>query len=365
MTAPLVLGFLGRQKHWKVEKPFASLLTRVGGFPSIWSEWDVEFSFPPMCRRCGQPLTLLLQLNTSYVEDIQRVLMVFICLANSENPCHTRTQGWRVFRVARWKKFELTAQEETRFAGSTTKGLAALTASSTFEEAMVKAMAALSLSSENERSEISDGQVSLPLEVMEDAAKWLFTGGTTLPVHEVEVEKGDRHLEEGLLDDLTLRTRELVVKFKKESAENDALKEVQKIDKEGRVDTDYENSGDPFAIKLEKRLRMAPEQIIRYSWASKPLWLATPEADSPEADVILGAGSSIPKCGACGARRFFEFQILSTLTTLLEAAHADKPALVPNMLWGICSIYTCANDCWVDENNSFNFIEEVAIVQSV
>ena len=86
---------------------------------------------------------------------------------------------------------------------------------------------------------------------------------------------------------------------------------------------EYEES-DPFQ-KFVMRLGRAPEQLCRYG--GKPLW---PTRERPR---------NVPACGACGAARVFELQLLPTLLSFLE------PSAARMVDFGSVFVYTCSAQC--------------------
>ena len=81
-------------------------------------------------------------------------------------------------------------------------------------------------------------------------------------------------------------------------------------------------------LKFQKRIALAPDQVLRYYHIDNdtsnegPLWVAE------EQDQI------IPNCD-CGAPRKFEFQIMPQLLNYIG----------DNIDWGTILVYTCTSDC--------------------
>lgn len=109
--------------------------------------------------------------------------------------------------------------------------------------------------------------------------------------------------------------------------------------------------GDATFHKFNKRLRRAPEQVVRYYRSATPLsssydtalWISTAH-QLKDADI--------PKCSACSGPRSLEFQIMPTLLNFLDVDDTQKDALD----WGQLSIYTCDAAC---EAANKDFVEEV------
>ncbi|CBZ51333.1 hypothetical protein NCLIV_043980 [Neospora caninum Liverpool] len=68
---------------------------------------------------------------------------------------------------------------------------------------------------------------------------------------------------------------------------------------------EYEASEDKVLEAFQRRLSRNPQQIIRYSFGGKPLWIR-----KTSDDIAMGEPS---RCEQCGARRVFEMQLMPTL----------------------------------------------------
>ncbi|KAJ1771101.1 hypothetical protein IW140_003989 [Coemansia sp. RSA 1813] len=81
------------------------------------------------------------------------------------------------------------------------------------------------------------------------------------------------------------------------------------------------------------------DQVLRYArapdsnQAGEPLYVS--DADKPE------LGVDVPKCGSCGAKREFEFQIMPQMLNYLSIDSTDPSSID----WGTLLVYTCSNNC--------------------
>jgi hypothetical protein len=87
---------------------------------------------------------------------------------------------------------------------------------------------------------------------------------------------------------------------------------------------------DKYFQKFQKRIARAPDQILRYSFGGKELWM-TPEVPS-----------QIPNCEGCGAKRVFEMQLLSTLLFVIKDTN-KKVKL--NLDFGTVVCFSCSQSC--------------------
>nr|PIL97070.1 programmed cell death protein 2, c-terminal domain-containing protein [Toxoplasma gondii COUG] len=104
---------------------------------------------------------------------------------------------------------------------------------------------------------------------------------------------------------------------------------------------EYEAAEDKVLQAFQRRLSRNPQQIIRYSFGGKPLWIRT--------DGIAAGSQEPSRCERCGARRVFEMQLMPTLihTVKQKCPGIDstllKKGVSPN--WGTVVIFTCSEDC--------------------
>ncbi|KAJ1966469.1 hypothetical protein GGI12_000044 [Dipsacomyces acuminosporus] len=92
-------------------------------------------------------------------------------------------------------------------------------------------------------------------------------------------------------------------------------------------------------LLFQRRIQQNADQVIRYARApesaqpSEPLFVS--DNNKPE------AGKDVPKCGACGASREFEFQIMPQMLNFLDVDSVDPTSID----WGTLLIYSCPNSC--------------------
>lgn len=103
-------------------------------------------------------------------------------------------------------------------------------------------------------------------------------------------------------------------------------------------------------MKFQRRLERSPDQVLRYSWGGKPLWISEP----PE-EVSNPAWP--PPCRRCGAKRVFEAQLMPTLLFQLRRWCPERVG-DGEIEWGSVLLYTCSADCAGEE-----LCEEVILVQ--
>lgn len=95
---------------------------------------------------------------------------------------------------------------------------------------------------------------------------------------------------------------------------------------------DIEAAQDEAFHDFQRRTSVEPEQVVRYCRqpGSAPLWISS--ECQPE---------SVPPCGACGAPRAFEFQVMPQLLNHLDIDSLEQSSID----WGTIAVYTCRASC--------------------
>lgn len=82
--------------------------------------------------------------------------------------------------------------------------------------------------------------------------------------------------------------------------------------------------------RFKEKIESYPDQVLRYSKGSEPLWVS--DSNQP---------TSIPECQLCGGPRRFEFQIMPQMLNDLRLDSASDTGID----WGTLAIYTCSDNC--------------------
>ncbi|XP_077297843.1 programmed cell death 2 like trus [Arctopsyche grandis] len=148
----------------------------------------------------------------------------------------------------------------------------------------------------------------------------------------------DRHIDELLLkyqQDMNIEMQEDKTKVKKNNV---------------FVNEEYEKEtplhGDTLFHSFLTRIKMNPEQIVRYSLGQQPLLIS----ELPNNIKAL-------KCQNCLGNVQFELQILPTVIPHLRIAGSNQTHLE----FGNVIVYTCKNSCW---KNDEQYVSEIVIVQA-
>ncbi|KAJ2992989.1 programmed cell death protein [Globomyces sp. JEL0801] len=124
--------------------------------------------------------------------------------------------------------------------------------------------------------------------------------------------------------------------------------EDQQYLEEDETETDV----DPEFLKFQKRITLAPDQILRYGRVNT-------ENDKNEPPLVVSSLTipTIDPCSHCQSPRTFEFQITPQLLTYLKLDHTSEYSLD----WGTLLVYTCSMHC--DAANG-QYAQEVIINQA-
>ncbi|EDV24007.1 uncharacterized protein TRIADDRAFT_27184 [Trichoplax adhaerens] len=97
-----------------------------------------------------------------------------------------------------------------------------------------------------------------------------------------------------------------------------------------------DHNHDEEFLEFKEKIRLQPDQILRYKRNGIPLWISSKDIPS---------SSDIPGC-SCGAKRIFEFQIMPQLLHYLKIENSQT-----SIDWGILLVYTCSKNCLHNNND--------------
>ncbi|KAF4095309.1 programmed cell death protein 2-like [Onychostoma macrolepis] len=137
-----------------------------------------------------------------------------------------------------------------------------------------------------------------------------------------------------------------------EEREGVTVREIQSCES-GEAQEEYEKAtakhGDEVFTSFMKKISLCPEQVLRYSWAGSPLFIAEPPSS---------VSQTVPCCAHCSSPRVFELQLMPALVSLLSSADTNSDI---SLEFGTVLVYTCRNSCW--KSGSTFPVEEFLVVQ--
>ena len=101
-----------------------------------------------------------------------------------------------------------------------------------------------------------------------------------------------------------------------------------------------------FFSRFMKKISICPEQILRYCWNGKPLFISEPPSNMTQ---------MVPLCSSCGGPRTFEFQLMPALVSLLQPKDSRTTTdCAPSEVleFGTVLVYTCRNSCWTSGSSN-------------
>ncbi|KAN0047900.1 hypothetical protein ACTA71_002288 [Dictyostelium dimigraforme] len=130
-------------------------------------------------------------------------------------------------------------------------------------------------------------------------------------------------------------------------------------------DETYEYVKDRVFSKFIKKISLAPDQCLRYSYNGKPLPMT---AEGVKLLSFNQTNNLPPHCSICNSVKVFEFQILSTLISQIKLR--DPSDSKKNQLeFSNAFIYTCPNNCFDKQKDTFNNViyneETIKIEKSI
>ncbi|XP_008065600.1 programmed cell death protein 2-like [Carlito syrichta] len=352
---PVLLGLRDAAVHCSPPGPGAWTANKLGGVPDALPTVAAP---RPACERCGQLLTLVVQVYCPLEgSPFHRLLHVFACACPSCS--HGGARSWKVFRS---QCLQVREQEAQSDAQKQENGLAAEDWcegaddwGSDIEEASSPQLT-LDFGNDSSNAQDTDWTAQLQDLRLQDAVLEaahpappgervaLPTGGLQfLPYYICVVDEDDYRYSvsldhaHSLLRDYQQREGIAVHQLLSQSLSSDGNEKYEKT---------IIKSGDQMFYKFMKRIASCQEQILRYSWSGEPLFLTCPTSEVTE----------LPPCCHCGGQRIFEFQLMPALVGMLSSANLGL-----SVEFGTILVYTCEKSCW--PQNHQTPMEEFCIIQ--
>ncbi|EGF81188.1 hypothetical protein BATDEDRAFT_87837 [Batrachochytrium dendrobatidis JAM81] len=337
-TNAVQLGFL---VHDPIE-PLPILKSNIDDFPNkvggrpIWLNPNEPLSASQVeCDQCHQPMALVVQLYTpedDIPESFHRVVYLFCC---KDGACHKNSpsKSFKLFRSQLPQENAVYSVDGVLLQSSNTnychlcglKGsLKCSACKNVYYCSKEHSVLDWQIGGHKEHcgNSISDDQIAIV------RAKAIFPEFELQEEDEMEFE-----LPATVTDSLVL--------------EEPSELEILEDDTEVEVDSTF--------LKFQKRISIAPEQVIRYSRVPgvskdstvEPLLVSDLPLDKDSQSI----------CPYCKSQRTFEFQIMPQLLDSFEIDHSDWNALD----WGTVFLYTCSAHC---QPKNTRYVQETVVVQN-
>ncbi|XP_012669778.2 programmed cell death protein 2 isoform X2 [Clupea harengus] len=325
----VMLGFVEEADAWQLCSP--QFPSKVGGGPAWLSQSDLPTLSNLTCAKCQLPTAFLLQVYAPIVGQdcsFHRTLFVFCCKTPT---CHTRNnnQCFKVFRSQLSRKndfypYEPPLDEECEESG----GDLALESRIKLcrlcgcpgQKACSRCHAVIYCSKEHQTI---DWKHSHKKECCKEAT---ITVVHTSPFLFPEFELVTEPEQFGGKDELTVDVEDSETNPTDNDLDENELEDMAL----------HETQDSKVVQKFKQRTSVEPHQVLRYERGGSPLWVSSEHKPHEE---------NIPKC-PCGAKRFFEFQVMPQLLINLKVDSTDA-----SIDWGTLVVYTCADSC--DQGNKY------------
>lgn len=382
---PTILGFCA--EPW-VADTGTWYDTRIGG-PALWPE--APGAQVPCCPRCERPRYLLLQAFAPHDAHPNRFLLLFAC---NNIRCSQHADAWVAWRVCQRHSSKSDTHQPTFSPANLTDKPDAVAdnpasddidwdhtdsdASSNDDDThlsdslqllslqvdLARAKKRLDVLNPSKRSKNGDDSTSVsPITSLnatisekgckpggdERGRRDLFGEGPTFPAAYIRVEEERRKLSDNVENDDVVNS--LLQRYLSE--ENTRKRGTSVETWVAETDDDSSPSSQAYDAYVDT-LSSSPEQILRYSFGSKPLW-PTHQLQLP------------PSTCKCGSELVFEVQLLSSCLYFLRVdSHTPEGQSESGVNYATVAIYTCAKDCEaapvVHKSETWQVFEQTVIV---
>uniref|UniRef100_A0A131Y5N9 Putative programmed cell death protein n=1 Tax=Ixodes ricinus TaxID=34613 RepID=A0A131Y5N9_IXORI len=369
--------YLGIKDEYVNDSPTSWKVNKVGGTPD-WTSTSLKSAPDLKCCLCGKQRLLLVQVYSPLdrTEWYHRTLYVFCCISPN---CWNKQESYKVIRsqetcdgsevtnLAQAKQVVSSDWLDSQDDWGSGPGSPSVDPQAEEGKDLTKSLQGLVVSTADDnlcdddmdfaevQPETIEGVDAVKracelkrVEQEQRAALESLSAGSTFRSYYVGVIEEDRDSEGDFAADS--HVEKLLQNYELE--DGSASKKISKGQgSSSYAQETYEKAsishGDQTFYKFHKRLQRCPEQLIRFCWDGKPLFISRPPASWV-----------VPTCANCGARRCFELQVMPALipTLEIEGAHFKGCPLE----FGTILIYSCSASCWSAQNT---WLEEVAFIQ--
>uniref|UniRef100_A0A2L2Y6Z8 Programmed cell death protein 2 n=1 Tax=Parasteatoda tepidariorum TaxID=114398 RepID=A0A2L2Y6Z8_PARTP len=329
-VAPTELGFVEKRASWKLRSKFFP--SKVGGFPAWLRLSNLPNRTDLLCQVCNHPLTFLLQVYAPVFEleeAFHRTIYIFMCRNSSCNKTSSRI-NFSVFRNQLPRKNEFYSFEPPEFNEKSSMQPCA----DQFQKmcAICGCCAILNCHKCAQIDYCCEDHKTLD---------WEWNHIHNCPSEKKEIPEKKKLINHFLLSEFELVTEtEESLPDVPEKSDEEKMKDYQKFLQSSSSkelqdmpvgDLGYvEEKKDKAFNKFQKRVKLEPEQVLRYQKGGVPLWVSSENVPSE---------NDIPNC-SCGAKRHFEFQVMPQLLNYLSLDSVQE-----SIDWGTLIIYTCSASC--------------------
>lgn len=328
-TSHVEIGYLEKSESWKLESRFFP--SKVGGKPA-WLDLK-NISIDLSCNQCSKPCIFLCQIYAPISTSdcsFHRMIYIFIC----KDPVCCKpndNSNFKVYRCDLPQNNEFYVPEEPNDDPSWHPE----SSIEKFRKTCIVCGAA---------GPHQCGKCKIPKYCSREhqVLDWKSGHNKVCGNNEQAVSNADILFPEfEIMTEPEYMDEDEAPKVQSEKSEAERLKEFEDLITEGKGGTLQDvpsevieqlalSKEDKYFKSYKEKLKICPDQVLRYERGGKPLWVSKPDLND----------ANIPKCGICNGPRQFEFQILSTMLNYLNVDSLDK-----SIDWGTIVVFTCKNNC--------------------
>ncbi|CAL1280398.1 unnamed protein product [Larinioides sclopetarius] len=332
---PVELGFVEQRTPWKLRSRY--FVSKVGGCPAWLRLNNLPDRSNMLCKTCGKPLIFLLQVYAPLLEiesAFHRTIFFFMC---SNGRCCRRNdnQNLVVYRSQLPRRNEFYSYDPPADSDYNEKASTDPSAAKYQPLCCIcGCVASIKCPKCSEADYCSEDHRDCDW-------KWNHQNicGKNCTGAGAKRKKATNHF---LLPEYELVTEtEELPSSGPEKSDEEKMKEYRQFMQSAKAPKEMQDmplddldavmkKNDKAFNKFQKRIRLEPEQVLRYHRGETPLWVSAEHVPSSK---------DIPDC-ECGAKRVFEFQIMPQLLNYLSLDSVQD-----SIDWGTLAVYTCSKSC--------------------
>ncbi|XP_035220619.1 programmed cell death protein 2-like [Stegodyphus dumicola] len=324
------LGFADKRASWKLSSKYFP--SKIGGKPAWLRLKDLPNPADLLCKKCEKPLAFLLQVYAPVAEKedtFHRTIFVFMCL---NGKCHQRfsNSSFAVFRNQLPRQNEFYSYDPPILNEKSCNDPSAEQFQPICD--VCGCMSAISCEKCSERNYCSEEHRKCDWE-------W---NHKNMCGNNDGTKKHKKLKSQFLLPEFELVTEtEELPSVTAEKSDEEKMREYHQFMQSSKAPRELQDvrvddldivvkKKDKAFNKFQKRIKIEPEQVLRYQRRGEPLWVSSEHVPSEK---------DIPVC-SCGAKRAFEFQVMPQLLNFLSLDSVED-----SVDWGTLIVYTCSESC--------------------
>lgn len=292
-----------------------------------------------------------MQINTSHSPAYDRLLLIFVCLNDG---CNNQCSKYKVFRcLIKKENFSEYSNETAQLSifDASKNGLLSISETGSSMENLINMLTDLKVSNNADNNKLRKPKTKAVThtELIQDN----IISQKILPCYELDFEEEDYNI-----DDLINTSSET-------NSTNKSSVVVSDVCSDDEIDDSLlDREEDDILIRFNNHLKLCPNQVLRYEYGGKPLWLTTSNLKGLELNLVLSKRNP-PNCPLCGSLRVFECQVIGTILSIVTEHDPKYEEILSRINFSVLFVFSCKNDCIDFKDTNIEFIEELLIFQSI